>query len=515
LARFKDLVELVIRDRILSTILGVVVFCRYHMACNYLAENIRNSMMHLSCQKEEYKSVSHNTYAFIVIIGFFALTAFLLLLKLGWIVNYEFPMGSLLISFYLYQRHPVLYLSFVLWIWFVCAFIRRMADFGSGWTDPSPVLLAPFLASFVSVNAVFRSLERRPDANQIPFFLSGASVIYGFFIGLLNQPVNPVIIEFLGWFTPILLGFYVFANWRQFPSFEQVIRKTFLYGTLVVSIYGIIQFLTAPEWDKYWMDQVNLVSIGTAEPLEIRVFSMLHSPQVLGGMLTASLLLLFSTKSFLRLPIMIFGYSAFLLSSARSAWFSWLIGLIVYLNFLSPRKKFGFLVSILIVCVLMIPLVSMEPFAGKILPRLDTLSQTASDGSFQDRIDTFKYLFDQALLSVVGYGLGARQIAGNDQGILALLFSLGWIGSIPYLSGIFLGFYCLTKSKYAFQKDRDENVFVNAALSISVSGFSQIASNIATSGIIAVMIWLFLGAGIASIKYRQSVRCLTFDESFL
>jgi hypothetical protein len=151
------------------------------------------------------------------------------------------------------------------------------------------------------------------------------------------------------------------------------------------------------------------------------------------------------------------------------------------------------------------PLITIEPFSTAISPRLETLSNVKEDNSFQDRVSMFNLLLSRALTSVVGDGLGGAADIGNDNGFLTLLFSLGWIGSVPYLVGVLSAFIRLVKSSSI-----STDLFVGSCLAIALGSFSQITMNVVTSGFIAVTLWVFLGAGMASVKYQNSQQSMFF-----
>jgi hypothetical protein len=95
-------------------------------------------------------------------------------------------------------------------------------------------------------------------------------------VGLINNPPLAVARAFLEWLTPILFGFHLFIHWRHYPSYRQNIQRIFLWGVLVMGVYGVLQYLVAPEWDRFWL--INVKAFGSAEPLAIRVFSTVNSP---------------------------------------------------------------------------------------------------------------------------------------------------------------------------------------------------------------------------------------------
>ena len=117
----------------------------------------------------------------------------------GRILNFAFPAGSFLIGILFYVRYPILYIGFTWWLWFLAPFVRRLADFSSSFSDPSPILLSPFLVTFISALTLWRSLPKLKLQNTLPFVLPIVGISYGFTIGLLNHSPVGLLIAFLDW----------------------------------------------------------------------------------------------------------------------------------------------------------------------------------------------------------------------------------------------------------------------------------------------------------------------------
>ncbi|HTL89302.1 MAG TPA: O-antigen ligase domain-containing protein, partial [Leptolyngbya sp.] len=174
-----------------------------------------------------------------------AFTGLCLGVHVAGILRIAFPAGSLAIGAFLFFRYPMFYIGFTWWLWFLTPFVRRVVDWEVGWLDPNPVLLAPFLVTFLSTLTVLIQLPKAIGGNGLPFILSTIAVLYGTFIGLVSYPAQSqsVIVAMLGWLTPITFGYYLFSQWRRFPELKQVTERVFLWGTFVMGSYGIIQFL--------------------------------------------------------------------------------------------------------------------------------------------------------------------------------------------------------------------------------------------------------------------------------
>lgn len=447
-----------------------------------------------------------STDAWFAISGLVVVSTVCLIANAGRILNLVFPAGTFLVGLFLYRKYPVMYISYVWWIYFLTPCVRRLADWRGTWTDPSPILLAPIFVSLVAVETLVKYFPKVYDRKGLPFTLCFISIIYSFLIGLSNQnPLTGTILGFLGWFNPILLGFYFFIHWRSYPRYRQMMQRTFFWAVLIIGLYGIFQYFSPSEWDKTWLNNAinekGIVSFGKPEPQEIRVFSTMNAPQVLAGSLMPGLILLFSVQNNpLRFPALGIGSLCFLLSSARAAWLSWLVGLISYIPLMKSRLQIRLIISLMIASIFVIPLVTMDPFSTMISARLGTFSDVSNDTSYNDRLSAYTSLFDQALFELLGKGMGLDEsFGGADNGLLTMMFSLGWLGVIPYVTGLVLLFWKLFNSPYIRQ-----DAFASASLAIAVGTFEQIISNVATTGVLGTVLWSFIGMAMAAIQYYKA-----------
>lgn len=438
-----------------------------------------------------------------------ALTVLCLAANVGSVLRFIFPTGSLVVGALLFFRYPLFYVGFTWWLWFLTPLVRRMIDWQAGWLDPNPVLLAPFLVSFLASLTLLTQLPKAIRGNGLPFVLSAIAVLYGAFIGLLSFQPQTVIIALLNWLTPIVFGYHLFSKWRQFPELKRVTERTFLWGTIVMGSYGIIQFLFAPLWDQFWLQNLiaimKIYSFGTPDPLRIRVWSTMHSPQPFACILVACVLLLFAIKNPLKIAASAVGYLTLLLTLARTAWLSWVIGLVVFIPSLKPRLQMRLIVTLMVMSLVILPLTAIEPFSTVISSRVQTLFQGQQDGSFVDRSIGYTNLLNDALVEVEGRGIGYvirdANIGGNDSGILTLLLNLGWFGTIPYVAGLVLLIFSMMQGREAAI-----DPFVGACRAIVLATVSQISLNTVMLAPFGLVLWGFIGlAAAARLYYLQPV----------
>ncbi len=444
--------------------------------------------------------------AWSAILGLVFFSALFILAGAGRILNLAFPVGSFAIGLFLYFRYPILYIGFSWWILFLTPLIRRLADYRSGFTDPSPLLLAPYLVMAVTLVSVWRHLPTIHRQGGLPFVLSLVGIFYGLAIGLINRAPMVVFRSFLDWLSPVAFSFHLFVNWRDYPSYRQNIYRVSTWGALIMGVYGIFQFLVAPEWDRFWLIESGMISSqGLPQPFGMRVWSTMNSIEPFGAVMAGFLLLLFTNQGTLTISASVVGYLSFLLSTVRSAWVGWLAGLLTLSGSLKPKYQMRLMITVLVIVLVALPLATMEPFSKTINQRLSTFSNLEEDGSAKVRKENFEYEISSALTNFTGDGIGG---SFYDNTILGLLFNLGWFGTIFYVGGLLLLVIRLFQSA-----EGDFDPFTSASRAIVMSALIRIPVNAPIVGVSGVVLWGFLGMGLVANKYYQHQRLAGLDQS--
>jgi len=441
-----------------------------------------------------------------IIIGFILVTL-ILYLGAGKLLNIVFPAGALAIGVYLYFKYPLIYCSFAWWLWFMTPLVRRLADFKGGYTEPSPVLLAPFLASSVTVVTLYRRLPKQYTSTGFLFLVALIGILYGFCVGLVwGEPVS-VIVGLLDVAVPVTFSYHLYANWREYPAYKSCIQRTFIWGALVSGMYGIYQYLTAPPWDGAWLinfkGEIILTHgspFGIPEPLGIRVWSTMNSPLDYSIVMMAALIITLGYDSVIKLPAAGVGLLTFLLAQARTAWGGLFLGVIAMVVSLKQKYQIKLVFLLVIFIVFAIPLLSVEPFSTVVAERMETLSNLESDGSGNARMGTYSELLIPALTSFVGYGIGSVPNFGHilDSSILWILFSLGVFGG---------GFYFLAWGLLLVQTFRASELkadpFAGASRAIALSAIPMMFLGPVVYGISGMIVWGFLGTSVAACQYYR------------
>jgi len=456
--------------------------------------------------RQNFYPQERTAQAWIVILGFLFLITASYFISPG-LLRLIFPVIALLVAVFLYLRHSLLYIGFTWWIWFLSPLLTRLVDYRVGWDPTRQMLIAPYLVVFVTIATFLKYLPSAVRKGGLPFILGFIGVFYAFLIGLVyNQPI-PVIRGFLDWMSPILFAFHLFINWRDYPSYKQNIQRVFLWCVLLIGTYGIYQFVVAPEWDRFWLIESKLfTSSGNPVPFGMRVWSTLHSVGPFGAVMQTGLLLLFTSSGPLIFPASAVGYLSFLLSQARTNWGGWLLGIIMIMGSVKAKIQMRLITIILVMSMCVIPLLTIEPIAKVVNSRLETFANLQEDGSFKDRSGSYDRNLGLALTNSFGNGLGniwkvnektgQIEVVVIDSGILDMFFTLGWIGTIPYIGGLLL----MLNSVSNYTEGRFDS-FLSAARAIGISSCVQLIIYSGMLSIAGMIMWGFLAMAMAGHKY--------------
>ena len=441
--------------------------------------------------------------------GFVLLLVLCIAVRASSVLRLLFPISSFLLGIFLFKRYPIHYVGFAWSLWIFTPFLARIADFQSAWDPQRTMLVTPFLVCAISGVTLFNNIGRAIYIGGVtPFVLTLIGLAYGTLIGLsVTSPIN-VMRALLDWLVPVMFGFHLFWNWKDYPKHSTAIRKIFTVLVLITGVYGVFQYITAPEWDCQWLINSGMnSSLGSPEPFGLRVWSTMHSAGPFGIFLMSGLLLLLSDQSALKLPATVIGYLSFLLSLVRSAWGGWIIGFISIVLSVNSKMRTKLIFFVLVAAICIVPLSQMEPFADTISGRVSSISNLDEDVSFNTRTDGGGDFILQALSNPLGQGLGnvwktnsegeLVQIV-TDSGIADIFFTLGWLGGIPYILGI-----CMMMAQSMNSPNAIQDPFINASRSISLSLLLQLIFANALLGVGGLLIWTFLGISLAGDRYYQ------------
>ncbi|GFE68199.1 O-antigen ligase family protein [Chroococcus sp. FPU101] len=438
--------------------------------------------------------------AWMAILGLVVFTL-LGVLGAGKIVRLAFPVASFGVGVFLYQRYSTFYISFCWWIWFLAPLIRRLIDFRSGYQDQSIILITPFLISLIpALNFLQYILKKYPyRQGGLPFILALIGILYSFSIGLTNildhqSSLTLMMRRLIEWISPITFGFYILANWRNYPNLKQNLQRTFFWGAIVMGGYGLIQFFFMPPWDLYWREKV--VELRGFANVEHTIWSTSNSNGHFAALMIPCLILLFNHQNTWRIPVAIVSILAFLLAQVRTAWAACIIGIVLLISNLHPRLQIRIILALLVLLLAVFPLATVEPFSSMLDARFQSFSNLEDDVSLNSRQLIYQAYFERALLNPFGHGIASIDLA--DSGVIVMFHEMGWLGVLPYGGGLVLLFLQM------FQKTPgrfDSSLIASRATACSI--FAMMPNGVVVTALPGVIFWGFAGFVIAGHKYYQ------------
>ena len=410
-------------------------------------------------------------------------------------------------ALWLWQR-PVGYLGYAWWLWFLTPAVRRLVDNEIGYTEASLIMVAPFLVSCLAFASIMLNLHRFAHRYRLPFALITLGLGYSYGVGVFIGSPFGATFDLLNWLAPIILGAYLLVTTDRFAAQRRVVERTFMWGLLLMGVYGLYQFLVLPVWDGYWMENAAMSSIGTPFPFEVRVFSTLNSPGPFATVVMAGLLLCLRMPGTLRWGAAAVGFAGFLLSLVRSAWGGLVVGLLVLAVQLPTLERTRLVLALVVVGVVALPLLTIGPVAESIGTRFESLEDLEEDTSLNARLRLYEDMAAFLVRNPLGLGLGTTGVASNlsaseglpdlDSGVIAVFYSFGVLGTLYYAGGVAWLFIL------ALVQLRGAGAFGLTCLSVAVAGLSQVVFGNAWVGVAGAVLWFFLCMTLASHEHERA-----------
>ncbi|MBU2760785.1 hypothetical protein [Acidithiobacillus sulfurivorans] len=424
------------------------------------------------------------------------------------LTNYLFPLFGFVLGVKLYRDFPTLYVSNMWWLWFVTPEIRRLVDYQIGFQPVDPIMLTPYLVTGLAFFTVINYLPELRRKTLFPMALVVVGILYAYVVGMLTAGFMPATYGLLNWLLPVLFGLHMAIRWRDYPQVRRTLYHTFVWGTLVMGGYGLIQYAHPLPWDAYWMAASKLLSIGRPEPFQVRIFSTMNSPGPFAFELMGTLLMLFAGGGFWRIPAALFGYLAFLLSIVRAAWGGWFIGLVYIMSRLKPEQMLRYFMGIIVIVILATPMLLYKPVYDRLEARFSSIENVKQNASYQARTKFYEEFFVEAFETPLGAGIGSTGTAARlgqkghvvnfDSGIMEIPYVLGWAGGTLFFLGTIWTLISILNNKWS---KKDPFIAISSGISLAV--FSTLIFVDTLIGSTGMLFWAFAGTAIAGIHYRQ------------
>jgi hypothetical protein len=443
-------------------------------------------------------------------LAFLALVGGALAAGAGGPLQYAYPLAAILTAVVLERRAVASYVSFVLWLWLLTPFVRRVADFQSGWHEPSFILLTPYLVTGwpparVALAAAIRSIRVIPRLTGLGLFAAaGAGVGLGVPFGYLASPPAATV-ETLNWLVPIAFGGYLTVRATDLHAIERAITRTLLQAAVVVGAYAIYQYNVAPGWDVEWMLRTEANSFGQAREFGIRVFSTVHAPGVMACAIVVPIVLWVARPRLWGFPSAALASVALALSQVRTAWLALVIAVVLVERTVGMRERLRLAGFVLAAALCAAPFVLPIEVSDVTWTRFLTIFNLGSDDSALHRFEGHRVLMDVIGTHPFGLGLGIVDprlesvIGSRDSIIVATLVQFGLLGATLYVAGLI----ALFRRLLSYHR----SATTSAALGLSAVGLGLLCVGIfgtVTAGPLGIFTWMIGGLATAGLRQQSA-----------
>lgn len=363
----------------------------------------------------------------------------------GEIIRHAYPVVALACAAIWVDKAPGSFIAFASWLFMFTPLARRMIDLQTGYIDPNPVMLAPYLALIVCAphGLAYILSGRRHSATLLVICLA---IAWSLGLGLVRGQTTGALFDALKWMSPLLFLAYVLSGNRSARIGPGLITTLALF-TLLAAVYALVQFALVPEWDAYWISMSPIGSspigiIGPAEPFELRVFGSMNSPHSLSSALAICVILLAAAPRSTFLLVAGLAFAAIAVTLQRSI-AAELVVVLAMLACVAGRRIRG---NILVLALLgaaaaLASLSYIEIDLTPIIERFSLGADLASDESFNARLAQYENLVIWLADQPEGRGFGWRSFGDGiffilDSGLIDSFLSLGIVGGMAYLGGV-------------------------------------------------------------------------------
>ena len=432
----------------------------------------------------------------------------------GRALTVTYPLGCVVVALFAYVRSPATYVGFVFWSWLLTPFLRRVFDLRFGYHPASLLLVGPVLVTAVAGFTLLRRAQSLRGTTYVPFLLALFALLYAYTVGLIQQSVVAATYDLFNWGGPLLFGLHLALEWRRYPRWRSVFTSVALWGLVVTAAYGLFQFVDPPAWDRVWVYNAEMYSVGLPVPFLIRVFSTMNAPASFAAFLIFAVLIGLPAPQRWKFVALALGLTVLLLTKTRSAWAAFLVGAVV-LQLRQPLRTLPRQwIALAVVLLLAAPAITHPRVLKAVSGRAATLSRLEEDRSYRERMQITNYVVQRLKRNAAGEGLGQIGSAGKllvskgrkssvttlDSGPLEVFSVMGWMGGVLF-SLAMLGLLIPIVRERRARRDAVTNGATAAVIALLTASFFGNVFN----GVSAVMFWSAVGLATAGRTYALAL----------
>lgn len=427
-----------------------------------------------------------------------------------------FVVGCLVIGWFAWQQGPATHVQATLFLFVFAPFLRRIVDLAAGYETAGIMLVGPLAAMVPPCLYIIAAVDNKDARRHMgPLLVVFVTVVYAAVLTIAQGGWLDLARDGIKWLIPLFYG-AVLMNGADADEVLDALADAFCIILPIVGIYGIVQYVDPQAWDRYWMENAPILSIGDPVPYGVRVFSTMNSPATFATYTSIGLLLLwFRRRAWLIQILSIPAALALFLSLYRTAWISMAAAMFFCLLFRVTRSRtIPLVVGVILATVVA---ATLTPFGEVITERLATFGEGAQDSSAQERALEYVTLWNAPLSTLVGSGFSTGDVgsAGTmpvDGMIIACWLSMGIVGGLICLFGIFWAAGTIIHAAF---RDGDETIVILGALAVYF--LVQLPLTGITEGEAGFLFWTFIAVGLVPPKphiFQDEEDFISEDDDF-
>lgn len=409
---------------------------------------------------------------------------------------------------------PAVYCATIFVIWVVSPFLRRLVDWKSSFAAISPIAALPLFILLPAAVLAFTGPKRRVTrAFELTALLWIVGMGYASVVACIEGRALGALYALAQFLLPLAFGYWIATSADDSSTWFRRISTIMIVLAVISGIYGIIQYVVLPPWDKQWLITTAAMGAnGYPFPFKFRVFSLLNAPATFAIFLAVSTIVFLPRLTLKNAVLLMPVFAGLAISFIRESWVVVVLGIIVFASMTTRRKAvltgaFTFIgVGVLALFASSIFTPDSQDVSTRFTSRLLTLGDIANDGSAADRARQVGEAFTAAISDPQGAGLGAvglaTRLTSNDQGAtnldsgyLARFYEMGVPGIAAFLAASFVALGAAIQVWRRAKRANEPFVQDLAALAVTVQ-IVMLIMNVfgdADFGLAAITMWVSLG----------------------
>jgi hypothetical protein len=403
-----------------------------------------------------------------------------------------------------WRAGPGRHVQVATWLFAFAPFLRRVVDQGCGFDESGIMLAGPMLVLLIPC-VDLRRLRPGAASHYAPQILFAACVLYGALISAFNGQFMALRGPLLKMVVPLLYGVWVQERLAEGEDLMGPFARALAWVAPIMGLYAIWQYSNLPEWDRLWMIQSRMDSIGKPHSFEVRAFSTMNAPASFATFSVCGLMLFgFCGKRWwsvlLALPVGI----GLCLSLYRTAWSSLLFAVLFCVIYPATRRR-SVLVTVMLAGAAILALGSLE-FGSELSQRFDTLGSLSNDGSLAARWAQATMFYAQASDFAFGDGVVAMSnLNDNSIGVLDGTVMQVFVGMGLFVGALCIGSLVLAAFRAMGRTSLRSDAVTVVAAAVVLGEIVQIAFATITDGELGFLFWTMVGIASAQQTVRFAV----------